>query len=150
MIDVRCRQQHTTSKRTLTPPPNVPTVRTRTSDPFLNLTPQVFMQRWRIQLLFLHCASDVRCDWGACLITQPGTRSHRDPMEVPQKKYACRDSPVGFVLRTLWLSCPASHTYFHVYVRGEGTTPTTAESCPAQLPHFSSWASTGGRAGPGH
>ena len=51
------------------------------------------------------------------------------------------------VLRTLKLSCAASHTSLRVRA-WRGTTPTNAESCPVQLPHFLSRTSTGGRGGP--
>ena len=50
------------------------------------------------------------------------------------------------VLRTHQLSYAASQTSRRVRV-WRGTTPTAAESCPAELPHFLSWASPGGRAG---
>ena len=50
------------------------------------------------------------------------------------------------VHRTLHLSGAASHTTLRVRA-WRGTTPNTAEICPAQLQHFLS-ATTGGRAGP--
>ena len=50
------------------------------------------------------------------------------------------------ILRTLSLSCAASPHFSTCAWRR--TTPTTAESRPARQPHFSSWASTEGRAGP--
>ena len=40
-----------------------------------------------------------------------------------------------------------SFTHFDRARPWRGTTPTAAESCPAQLPHCLSWASTGGPAG---
>ena len=46
------------------------------------------------------------------------------------------------VRRTLWRSCAASHTSQRVQT-WTGTTPTTRESCPAQLPRVLSWAPTG-------
>ena len=42
--------------------------------------------------------------------------------------------------------CPAQLPALSNACKRRGTTPTTAESRPAQLPHFSSWASTGARA----
>ena len=50
------------------------------------------------------------------------------------------------VLRTLQLSCAASHTSQGIQA-WRGTTATTAGNCPAQLPHLFPWAPTGGRAG---
>ena len=60
------------------------------------------------------------------------------------------DEPLLSAKKTSFVrfSCPAQlPTPLDVCKGGEGRRPTHAESCPAQVPHFSSWPSTRGRVG---
>ena len=63
-----------------------------------------------------------------------------------EEAWIAEDVPTVLTSLARLSSCAAPHTSLSVRAWRE-TTPTTAESCPAQVPHFFSWASEGGRAG---